>query len=80
MIPEPAKESENETESVELQMDIVCLNDNECVNKKVLEKDAPLRSNPVKMLDSVIVFDCVNAFKNVLDSENVFDSGNVFDS
>ena len=41
------------------------MSDNECVNKKMFAKVAPLEINKVKM------FDCVNVLENVLDSVNV---------
>ena len=54
-----------ESESVELQMDIVWVSDSECVSMMVLVKDAPLRR------DAVNVLDWVNVLENVFDSVNV---------
>ena len=58
----PVKETENELESVELQMNIIRVSDNECISMKVLVKVAPLQSDAVNMLDAVNIFNSVNAF------------------
>ena len=63
------KEIENEIESVEFQIEIVCVSDSEYVSMSVLVNDASLRNEVVNVLD------CVNVFENVSDCVNVSGGG-----
>ena len=69
------KEIENKIESVEIQMNIVCVSNSEYVSMRVFVKDLPHRRDAVNVLDCVNVFVCAN----VLDSVNIFNFVNLFD-
>ena len=68
-----------EAESVELQMDIISVSDNECIIMKVLVKVVPLQNDAVNVLHFINVFDSVNELDPAKISEliNALDSVDV---